>query len=546
MHPQRIGKYELSKFLGGGMSHVYKAVDTLIGRTVAVKILTESGALDEGTKARFIREAQLAGNVIHENIIRVYDFGDEQGQLFMVMEFLEGEDLSDAIRNGHTGTIPERLSTAVQIAKAMEHVHSLGIVHRDLKPHNVYITRSGVAKLMDFGIAKTDQTSMTKTGFTVGTPSYMAPEQVLGKQVNHQSDIYSFGIMLFELVTGQKPLGGDSVERVFWQILNEPVDLTPMRQAGASEAVVNLVRWCTEKDPAKRPQGFHEVRRALDAAIAPALAAAPAPAPAPVVVPPQPVAAQTGNKWVMPAAVGVVALLVVAAVLAVMLRKHPEPAKVVASTAPVAASAPVIPAGMVLVPAGSFLFGEKGERQETPAYYVDKTEVSNGAYGDFLKQTGYAAPPGFAGANADYPVANVTMADAREYARWAGKRLPSAFEWEKAARGVDGRKYPWGNDPKPIPTTLQPAADPQGPSPFGAVQMLGNVWELVDEKLTPSPRALQDFAARLTPKPTAEEAWCQIRGGSYKFPLLPVYEWSAFPERYKTGDVGFRCVRDLK
>src|SRR5271165_1072227 len=131
---QQIGKYELIKFLGGGMSHVYKARDTLIGRTVAIKILTESGASDETTKARFTREAQLAGNVIHDNIIRVYDFGEEAGRLFMVMEFLEGEDLNDAIRYGRAGDTEKRIATAIQIARAMEHVHSLQIVHRDLKP----------------------------------------------------------------------------------------------------------------------------------------------------------------------------------------------------------------------------------------------------------------------------------------------------------------------------------------------------------------------------------------------------------------------------
>lgn len=264
MELQKIGKYELNKFLGGGMSHVFMARDSLIGRIVAVKILTDSGAADPDSKARFIREAQLAGNVIHDNIIRVYDFGEESGRLFMVMEFLEGQDLNDAIKQNQTGSMEARLSTATQIARAMEHVHSLGIVHRDLKPHNVYITKAGVAKLMDFGIAKTNQTSMTKTGFTVGTPSYMPPEQVLGKNVNFQSDIYSFGILLFELITGTKPLEGDTVERVFWQILNDPINLTPLREAGAPEQVVELVERCTAKDQAARPQSFAEVRQKLE------------------------------------------------------------------------------------------------------------------------------------------------------------------------------------------------------------------------------------------------------------------------------------------
>ena len=549
MEPQRIGKYELAKFLGGGMSHVYKAVDTLIGRTVAVKILTPQGAANEDTKSRFIREAQLAGNVIHENIIRVYDFGDEAGQLFMVMEFLEGEDLSDAIRQGHTGSVAERLSTGVQITRAMEHIHGLGIVHRDLKPQNVYITRAGVAKLMDFGIAKTDQTSMTKTGFSVGTPSYMAPEQVLGKQVNHLSDIYAFGILLFELITGSKPLSGDSVERVFWQILNEPIDLAPLREAGAPERVIDLIRRCTEKDPAARPQNFSEVRREME----PAVQVAGTPIPRPPEPAPSTTAAAKPKKWLLPAVIGAVALCVAAAWL--LTRPKAVPPHASAPTVTDSPKAPepnvALPSGdMVLVPAGSFLFGEHNEKRDAAAFYIDKTEVTNEAYKLFMKATNYAAPPGFSAAASTLPVVNVKVEDARQFARWAGKRLPTSLEWEKAARGVDGRQYPWGNEADPKLAVVKQiglvaAAYPLGASPYGAVQMAGNAWEFVDEPLTPSPGALAHFAG-LSPKATVSEPWVSIRGGSYLESLQKMWDWSALPERFWNKDVGFRCVRDVK
>src|ERR1035438_10129367 len=205
--PARIGKYELQEFLGGGMSHVYRAVDTVMGRTVAVKILTEGATQDEEAKARFLAEARTAGNLHHENVIRIYDFGcDEQNRLFMVMEFVQGEDLRGAIRNGHTGDLKGKLKIALQIARALEFVHTAKIIHRDIKPENVHINTAGVVKLMDFGIAKTQDLSMTRAGFILGTPYYMSPEQVKGEQITDLVDVYAFGILLFELLTSPKPL----------------------------------------------------------------------------------------------------------------------------------------------------------------------------------------------------------------------------------------------------------------------------------------------------------------------------------------------------
>src|SRR3984957_19922025 len=150
----RVGKYELEEFLGGGMSHVYRAKDSVLGRRVAVKILTDAGVQDTETKARFLQEARTASNISHENIISIYDFGEDQGRPFIVMEFLEGESLRDAIRNGTLGDFEHRVNIALQVARAVYHIHSKKIIHRDLKPENIHIDPSGKAKLMDFGIAK--------------------------------------------------------------------------------------------------------------------------------------------------------------------------------------------------------------------------------------------------------------------------------------------------------------------------------------------------------------------------------------------------------
>src|SRR5216684_7290934 len=258
--PARIGKYELQELLGGGMARVYKALDTVIGRTVAVKILTEEGCADEETKSRFLQEARMAGNITHDNIISIYDFGeDADGRPFMVMEFLKGQDLKHAIKNGATGDVRNKLRIAMDIARALEHIHSQNIIHRDIKPDNVHITTAGAVKLMDFGISKMQTSTRTTTGVVMGTPYYMSPEQVLGKNITPQVDVYAFGVLLFELMTGSRPVVGDTVERIFYQILQEPLNVEPMRTAGISQPIIDLVCRCTEKDPDNRPQGLGEV-----------------------------------------------------------------------------------------------------------------------------------------------------------------------------------------------------------------------------------------------------------------------------------------------
>jgi eukaryotic-like serine/threonine-protein kinase len=255
-HPTSVGKYELEQFLGGGMSHVYRAKDRVLGRRVALKLLTEEGTSDAETKARFLLEARMASNINHENIISVYDFGEDRGRPFIVMEFLEGESLRGAIRNRHLGDFQSRMSIALQVARALDHIHARKIIHRDVKPENIHVDAGGRVKLVDFGIAKAEGVQLTRAGFTLGTPHYMAPEQVLGKPLTPQVDIYAFGILLFELLTGAKPLGGGTVERIFHEILHAPLNLEPLNTANVPVAACALIERCTAKDPAERPQTF--------------------------------------------------------------------------------------------------------------------------------------------------------------------------------------------------------------------------------------------------------------------------------------------------
>jgi serine/threonine protein kinase len=263
-HPARIGKYEVEEYLGGGMSRVYRAKDSVLGRLVALKVLADSAAGDPEAKARFLQEARLASSIAHENIIAVYDFGEDAGRPFMVMEFLEGESLRDAIEKRRTGDLARRLQIALQVGRALAHIHLKKIIHRDIKPENIHLDPLGRAKLMDFGIAKSDGMAFAKTGFTVGTPYYMSPEQVVGQDVTEQADVYSFGVLLYELLAGKKPIEADSSEKIFHKILYDPLNLEPLQEAAVAPAAIDLIRKCMAKPPAERPQGFGIVCGAIE------------------------------------------------------------------------------------------------------------------------------------------------------------------------------------------------------------------------------------------------------------------------------------------
>jgi eukaryotic-like serine/threonine-protein kinase len=260
-----IAHYTILEKLGeGGMGVVYKAQDTKLDRTVALKFLPAHVSVNEETKARFLQEAKAAAALNHNNICTIYGVEESDGTMFIAMEFIEGGTLRSKIPFDR---VDDAITAAVQIGEALQEAHSKGIVHRDIKADNIMLTARGQAKVMDFGLAKLKGSlKLTRTSSTVGTLGYMAPEQIQGGEVDHRSDIFSFGVLFFEMLTGKLPFRGEHEAAMVYSIVNEePMQLEQLRPE-ASSLLSNLILRCLEKDPADRFQHMDdmvsELRRA--------------------------------------------------------------------------------------------------------------------------------------------------------------------------------------------------------------------------------------------------------------------------------------------
>ena len=251
---QTVSHYKiLEKLGGGGMGVVYKAQDTRLDRTVALKFLPPELTLDPEAKERFIHEAKAASALDHNNICNVHEIAEtDDGQIFIVMAYYEGETLKKRIERDPL-KIDEATDLTIQIAQGLQKAHEKGIVHRDIKPANIIITRDGVVKILDFGLAKlAGQARLTKTGSTVGTAAYMSPEQARGQEVDHRTDIWSLGVVLYEMVTGRQPFKSEYEQAQIYSILNEePAPLGSLRSDIPAE-MERLVQKGMAKDPAER------------------------------------------------------------------------------------------------------------------------------------------------------------------------------------------------------------------------------------------------------------------------------------------------------
>jgi serine/threonine-protein kinase len=272
-------RYEILGPLGqGGMGMVYKARDRSLDEVVAIKVLRPDFARDPHMAERFKSEIRLARRVRHRNVCAIHDYGEDQGLFYISMEYLEGVDLKHQLRERGALPAADAYEVAIQIAEGLQAVHDAGIIHRDLKTPNIMRDAGGVARLMDFGIAKREgDGARTATGHIVGTPEYMSPEQAQGHRVDFRSDIYALGIVVYEIFTGRVPFRGETPISTILKHLHDPPPLDPPEAESIPAAVRSVLRRCLEKSPADRFPSARDVAEALRGARSPSRRQQPVP-----------------------------------------------------------------------------------------------------------------------------------------------------------------------------------------------------------------------------------------------------------------------------
>jgi len=266
MTPEQIGRYKIIAKIGqGAMGEVYRAHDSVLNREVAVKTITAGRGEDETLRKRFQREAQSAAQLSHPNIVKVFEFGEENEQLFMAMELLEGTELKQAIIQGDLG-LARKLDILEKVCEGLAFAHAANIVHRDLKPANIHLGKDGSVKIMDFGLARMGGSDMTRTGMVMGTPHYMSPEQVKGGKADSRSDVFSLGALAYELLTGHKPFEAETMHAVLYKVMQEEPpparDLIPT----LPPVIAQVVERALAKEPTERFADAGQVLAALQRA----------------------------------------------------------------------------------------------------------------------------------------------------------------------------------------------------------------------------------------------------------------------------------------
>jgi tetratricopeptide (TPR) repeat protein/predicted Ser/Thr protein kinase len=261
---ESFGKYQVQRVLGrGGMGTVYEAIDPLIARKVALKTMIPHLAGQPDLRARFLREAQAAGGLRHRNIVTVYDLGEDHGQPYIAMEFIEGTDLEKIIQNQEPVTIEWKLDVLRQLCEGLAHAHRAGVIHRDVKPANIRVTSEGEVKIMDFGIAHLQTSTMTKSGLVMGTLHYQAPEQIDSKKPDHRADIFSVGAIAYEMIAGRKPFEADSISGLMYKITHDRADPALLPKTPYSPGLEKIILKALARRPEDRYKGLDEMHEDL-------------------------------------------------------------------------------------------------------------------------------------------------------------------------------------------------------------------------------------------------------------------------------------------
>ncbi|MEW6211402.1 MAG: bifunctional serine/threonine-protein kinase/formylglycine-generating enzyme family protein [Acidobacteriota bacterium] len=633
-------RYRITEKVGeGGMGKVYKAHHIHMDVMVAIKILHSHLASDQNTLSRFRREARAAAQIVHPNAVRVIDFGVERetGTAYLVMEFLEGCDLRQRLKQNPVMDFEEAVNIFRQACAGVHAAHLKGIIHRDLKPDNVWLLKAEdkqeSVKVLDFGIAKLrmlkEDASMavTQAGMVIGTPHYMSPEQCRGEELDPRADIYSLGVIFFEMITGDVPFQSQTPLGIVHKHIFEPPPDPRQRRPDLPEQVARALLRSLSKDKEGRQstaielaseieQAFHSAgfqfklgaytmqftSAQMTSGLPSDSSFAPPSIPGQRIGGPVSTSVETldkqlkgtspisseprgmlfGSERATPVSGlfqlkdeqgriskaklsfigGMIIVIALVAVWFVVLKPKHAPAPDPNSNIPIPGpnpSRPEVPSGMILIRGGQFTMGNNNSEDEAEkpeqtvtvkSFYIDKYEVTNQQYYEFIKATRYKAPlhwnnGRFEDGKETHPVVNVNWEDAKKYAEWAGKRLPKEEEWEYAARGIDGRLYPWGKLFSPTNANTKESGKgdttpvgsySSGQSPFGVMDMSGNVLEWTASKYSPYPGS----------KAKPVEGYVVLRGGdwyeeqSYATATSRALQKPDFFRKY----IGFRCAKD--
>ncbi|MCL4297527.1 MAG: SUMF1/EgtB/PvdO family nonheme iron enzyme [Anaerolineae bacterium] len=549
------GRYKIEALLGhGGMSTVYQAADPNLRRTVAVKLIHPHLSNDPQFVRRFEQEAAAVAQLRHPNIIQVFDFAHDDGVYYMVLEYVPGETLQARLTtlnaSGQRLPLGETIQIMGSVCDAVAYAHQRGMIHRDLKPANVMLNPQGQPILMDFGVAKMlGDVQHTATGAVVGTALYMSPEQARGERPTERSDIYSLGVMLYEMITGVPPFKADSAVSLMMQHVTQPIPDVRQLNQHVPDLLAAVIRKALAKEPGDRYRTASDMAVALRAIDLSGRAAATIPVKDasdynPTVVE----SAQAGPKstsasgvtqparkgnpllWGLGAIAALVILVLALGLFYFFSRSgtQTEQAVAIASEAELPSSEK-----MTKITAGTYAVGRDAPGQnyvppqdiKLAEFWIDQYEVSNTQYAQFLAETNTTPPADWVDGKIpadqeNFPVQGVTWDQAAAYCQWAKKRLPSEAEWEVAARGPEGRLYPWGDDPKavelPRSGVYKVGGKPTNQSAFGVFDMAGNVWEWVGNPYAPVAKEgdqvlrggenglLKDMAYRLEGPPDQE------------------------------------------
>jgi eukaryotic-like serine/threonine-protein kinase len=248
-----IGKYRIIELVGeGAMGVVYRAVDTVLDRTVAIKVMNDSIARQDELRKRFLHEAQAAASLQHPNVVSIYDLGEVDGHLFIAMEFVQGIDLERLLESGEPLLLQQKLDITIDVLTGLTFAHKRGIVHRDIKPANIQVAEDGRAKIMDFGVAHLASSNLTATGASLGTPGYMAPEQIIEGKTTPATDVFAVGVVLYELLTRVKPFIGLTLQNLFFRIINDKPKPVSELVPGLPRALDRIVLKALSKEPSDR------------------------------------------------------------------------------------------------------------------------------------------------------------------------------------------------------------------------------------------------------------------------------------------------------